>query len=193
MSINFWKGLPTKIRRILTIVTFFFLSVIITVSGVLTPLTEQEIDNLGEELEETYTFIKSLSENLSEFQQISFIFGNNLMICLVGFAPIIGPVFEGYVLYSTGVSITAYAAYKHVQTSPVLLLFSLFLFPFTWLEFLAYSTAIAESFWLTWRIIQRKGRREIKNSCILISICAVMLLVAAIIEVAILSALEGPG
>lgn len=187
MAFNFWRGLPTKIKRILTIAAFFLLSIIITVSGVLTPLSDQEINDFGEGLEETQTTIDSLSG----LQQTSFIFGNNLMICLAGFVPIIGPVLEFFVLYSTGVTITAYAAYKSVQINPLLLFFSLFLFPFTWLEFLAYSTAIAESFWLIWRIIQRKGKREIKNSCILISICTVMLIVAAIVEVAIILALGG--
>jgi len=77
---------------------------------------------------------------------------------------------------------------------PVFLIFLflfLFAFPFTWLEFLAYSTAFAESVWLTWRIIQHKGKKELVNTCIFISICAVMLLVAAIVEMAIISYFGG--
>lgn len=182
MAFNFWRNAPTKMKRILTIAAFFLLSIIITVSGILTPLSNKEIDILGKELDGTHQTIGSLPE----VQQASFIFGNNFMICLAGFVPIFGPVFECYVLYSTGVVISAYSSYESIQMSPLVLFFLLFLFPFTWLEFLAYSTAMAESLWLTWQIIQRKGRKEIKNACILISICAVMLLMGSIIEAALI-------
>ena len=182
MAYNFWRNAPTKIKRILTIAAFFLLSIIITVAGILTPLGEEDANILGGQLDDTQQTI----DNLPEMQQVSFIFGNNFMICLAGFVPIIGSAFECYVLYSTGVVISAYSTYKNVQTSPLLLFFLLFILPFTWLEFLAYSIAMTESFWLIWRIIQRKGKREIRNACILISICAVMLLVAAIIEAALI-------
>lgn len=182
MAYNFWRNTPTKIKRILTIAAFFLLSLIITVAGILTPLGEEDANILGGQLDDTQQTI----DNLPEMQQVSFIFGNNFMICLAGFVPIIGSAFECYVLYSTGVVISAYSVYKNVQTSPLLLFFLLFILPFTWLEFLAYSIAMTESFWLAWRIIQRKGKREIRNACILLSICAVMLLVAAIIEAALI-------
>jgi len=182
LAYNFWRNAPTKIKRILTIVAFFVLSIMMTVAGILTPLGDEDVNILGGQLDDTQQTI----DNLPEMQQVSFIFGNNFMICLAGFVPIIGSVFECYVLYSTGVVISVYSVYKNVQMSPLLLFFLLFLFPFTWLEFLAYSIAISESFWLAWRIIQRKGKREIRNVCILMSICAVMLLVAAIIEAALI-------
>jgi len=183
LTLNFWKALPSKIRRTITIMAFFVFSVIITVAGILSPLSDEEVNTLGRGLKETQNTVK----NLPPAQQVSFIFGNNFMISLAGFVPIVGPIFECYVLYSTGVVIAAYSTYEHFQISPLLLFALLFLWPFTWLEFLAYSTAMAESFWLTWQIVQRKGKREIKNACILISICAVMLLVAAIIETALLT------
>jgi uncharacterized membrane protein SpoIIM required for sporulation len=75
---------------------------------------------------------------------------------------------------------------------PSLLVFAfLFAFPFTWLEFLAYSIAFAQSVWLTWSIIQHKGKKELVNTCVLISICAVMLVIAAIVEMAIISYFGG--
>jgi len=182
MKLIFWQTFPPKIKRIMTVAAFFFLAIIITIAGILTPLSNEDINTLGEGLEATQENIQSLPE----LQQVSSIFGNNFMICLIGFVPIAGPIFEFYVLYSTGVVISAYVAYKSIQVSPLLLFLLLFIFPFTWLEFLAYSTAIAESFWLIWRIIQHKWKTEIKKACILISICAVMLLVAAIIEAALI-------
>jgi len=187
LAFNFWRNAPTKIKRIITIAAFFLLSIIITVAGILTPLSDEEINILGKQLDDTRQTIDSMPE----MQRASYIFGNNFMICLAGFVPIIGSTFECYVLYSTGVVISAYSEYENIQTSPLLLFFLLFLLPFAWLEFLAYSTAMAESLWLTWRIIQRKGKKELVNACILISICAVMLLMAAIIEVAIMSYFGG--
>lgn len=180
MAFNFWRNAPTKIKRILTIAAFFVLSIIITVAGVLTPLSHEEASEIEKELEE-------IQENINT----QLIFGNNFMICLAMFVPVAGPIFGSYVLYNTGVVI---AAASVVEGWPSLLVFLfLFAFPFTWLEFLAYSAAFAESIWLTWRIIQRKGKKELVNTCMLISICAVMLLTAAIVEMAIISYFGGLG
>jgi hypothetical protein len=369
LTFDFWRNAPTKIKRILTIVAFFLLSVIITVAGALTPLSLKEASEIEKELEE-------MRGNIN----IQLVFGNNFMICLAMFLPVAGPIFGSYVLYSTGVVIAAesvalahnqttiYAskdiyidenhpdtimdnksglyvgrsttdraerallhfsmsglptdaiitqaklklylsysdsnsetiwAYRLTQTEwdessvtwnnyttnqawnnpggdytttnetsssvgttmgqwyewdvktiavyafnnlekqvhlllkyknenetgsknikvfnsidqapnkpklevtyytenalknripPIIIFLFLFAFPFTWLEFLAYSAAFAESIWLTWRIIQHKSKRELVNTCIFISICAVMLLIAAIIEIAIISYFGG--
>ncbi|MGD8545180.1 MAG: stage II sporulation protein M [Candidatus Bathyarchaeota archaeon] len=187
--LDFWKNLGPKTKRILTIVIFLIISIMMTIFGILAPISPQLIDDLGKGLEDTQTIIS----NLPAVQQVSFIFGNNFMICLMGFVPIIGPIFESYVLYSTGVTITAYVSYTNIQINPILVFASLLILPFTWLEFLAYSLAISESFWLTWRLIKRKGKKEIKNSCLIISICAAILLVAAIIEVAMILYIESLG
>lgn len=178
MALNFWRSIPTRIKRILTIAVFFFLSIMITVAGLLTPLSYEEASDIAEELEK-------MQENIN----VQLVFGNNFMICLAMFVPIAGPIFGSYVLYSTGVVI---AAGSLTEGLPSLIVFLfLFAFPFTWLEFLSYSTAFAQSVWLTWRIVQHRGKRELVNTCILISICAVMLLVAAIIEMAMISYFGG--
>jgi len=173
LALNFWRDAPTKIKRILTIAVFFLLSIIITVSGVLTPLTLEEADKIKKGFEE-------IQENVN----IQLIFGNNFMICLIMFIPFAGPIFGSYVLYNTGVVIAAQGTTEGLPSLVVFLF--LFIFPFTWLEFLSYSTALAESVWLTWRMIQHKGKKELVNTSILISICAVMLLAAAIIEFAVI-------
>lgn len=178
LAFDFWKNAPTKIRRILTIVAFFFLSIIIVIAGTLTPLSLEEVNEIEKELEEMRGKIS-----------VQLIFGNNFMICLAMFVPFVGPFFGCYVLYSTGVVI---AAESIVQGLPPLMVFLfLFVFPFTWLEFLAYSIAFSASVWLTWRIMQHRSKKELVNACIFISICAVMLLVAAIIEMALISYLGG--
>ncbi|MDI6846587.1 MAG: stage II sporulation protein M [Candidatus Bathyarchaeia archaeon] len=176
MALDFWKSATTRIKKILTVAAFFLLSLIITIAGVLTPLSPSEASDIKQELEQ-------MRENIS----VQLIFGNNFMICLAMFIPVAGPVFGCYVLYSTGVVIAAESLSEGLP--PLIVFLFLFAFPFTWLEFLAYSIAFAQSVWLTRRIIQHRGKRELVNTCILISICAVMLLIAAIIETALIAML----
>jgi len=174
LALSFWKAYPSRIKRILAIVVFFVVSLIVTIAGVLTPLSLEEANSLNQE-------IKQMQENIN----MQFIFGNNFMICLGMFVPFAGPVFGFYAFYSTGVLIAAYSIANGLP--PLMSFISLLIFPVFWLEFLAYSVAMAESVWLTWRIIQHRGRNELVKTCIFISICAVILLVAAIIEIALIA------
>lgn len=160
-------------KRILTIIVFFFISMIVTIAGTLAPLSAEEVAKKREDLKQ----IRDLASDAGA----TFIFGNNFMLCLSFFIPILGIVFGCYVLYNTGLMIAAESMGLGVH--PLLSFLLLFIFPFAWLEFLAYSAAFAQSVWLTWRIIKHKGRKELVNTCIVIAICAVILLVAAFIEV----------
>jgi len=178
LELGFWRNVPTRIKRVLTIMMFFFLSVTVTVAGILTPLSSERASEMREEMEE-------IRENVS----LQFIFGNNFMICLAIFVPFAGPIFGSYVLYNTGVVIAAESIAEGLPS--LLVLVFLFAFPFTWLEFLAYSMAFSQSAWLIWRIIQHRGRDELVCTCILVSICAVMLLIAAITEIILISSLGG--
>jgi len=174
----FWRNIPTKIQRILTIAMVFLLSIIITVAGALTPLSLEDANEIEQQSEE-------MLGNISA----QFFFGNNFMICLAMFTPIVGPIFGCYVLYSTGVVIAAQSITHGL--SPLMVFLFLFVSPHTWLEFLALSVAFAESFWLAWRMIQHRGKKELVNACVLVSICAVILVVAAIIEMALISYFGG--
>ena len=69
----------------------------------------------------------------------------------------------------------------------ILAFVALFLTPVAWIEYAAYSTAMAESIWLFRRLMQRLGLRELRNTAIFISICAVLLVVGAIVETALIS------
>jgi len=174
LSPEFWNIFPSKTRRVLLAATFFFLAFSITLVATLTPLGHEEANDLHNDLEQ-------LRKNVT----IQTIFGNNLMICLIMFVPIIGPVFGFYVLYNTGVVIAAEGLIA--GASPPLIFIMLFLFPFTWLEFVAYSTALSESALLFWRVIHGKGRKEIVNTSLLITFCVILLLLGAIIEMALIS------
>jgi uncharacterized membrane protein SpoIIM required for sporulation len=181
LGISFWQKISTRIKRVLTVIIFFLLLLAATIVGALTPLTFEEREAINKELQK-------MRESLSSsggIQGIALIFGNNFMLCLSFFIPFLGPLFGFYVLYNTGVVIAAESS--SIGVNSLLTFILLFIFPFTWLEYLAYSAASAQSLWLGWRIIKRKGRRELVNTCILITICAVILLVAAMIEMAIIS------
>ena len=180
MSLGFWKATSPRRKRIITIIITFIISFIITAAATLTPLEEQEAKEISDELNQTVDLMRQ--KNLL----LQFIFGNNFMITLIMFVPVFGPLFGGYVFYNTGALIGAVSGAQHFN--PILGFFSLFLMPVAWLEFLAYATAIAESVWLIRRIIQRRGKHEIVNASKFISICAVILLVAAVIETALIYA-----
>jgi uncharacterized membrane protein SpoIIM required for sporulation len=184
MVFDFWKYASSRGKRVFTIIGFLFLSLIITVAGVLTPLSSEDAYAISEETEQT----REVFDSMHGVQRTAFIFGNNFMICLIMFVPVVGPIFGSYVLYSTGVVIAADSI--AVNMNPLLVFVLLFVFPFAWLEFIAYSVAFAASFWLTWRIIQRRFRSEIVTTGLFVSICAVTLLLAAAIEVAMIALVE---
>jgi hypothetical protein len=100
------------------------------------------------------------------------------------FVPIIGPILGFLIIGNTGVAL---GAISYVQGYPAwVALISELLTPVYWLEFIAYSTAMAESIWLIRRLMQGRWL-ELKNTAILIGICTAILIVSAIIEVWLIS------
>ncbi len=178
-----WKSLSESTKRILTVLGFFLLLVMVAVAGVLTPLSGQDAETLNEELENMQENIRELDVSSSTLA----IFENNFFINMIMFVPIAGPFFGSYVLYNTGLMIAAQSIVNGIPPLSVLLF--LFIFPFTWMEFIAYSIALSQSVWLTWRIIQHKGKNELKKTFILIGACIAILLAAAFIESVIIASL----
>lgn len=177
---QFLRNTSSRVKRFHTIVIIFILSILITFFGALTPLTTEQAESLNKDME-------NLAGNLSKIGllgQSAYIFGNNLMLCLSFFIPFIGPLIGASVFYNTGIVIAAQSISNGVP--PALAFTLLLIFPFAWMEFIAYSTAISESIWLTRQILKRQLKRELVNVSIFISICAVMLLAAAFIEAALL-------
>jgi len=162
----------------MTMLAFLLLSVLVTSVGALTPLSREDANSLNNELEQ-------VRQNVS----VQSIFGNNLLICLVMFVPILGPIFGLWALYNTGVVIAAESIVQGIPS--FLILSSLLILPFAWPEFISYSTALAESVWLIQRARRGMIRREIKNAAVLVAIVAVMLLIGATIETALILYLGG--
>jgi hypothetical protein len=165
----------------ITVAGFFILSLIVTIAGVLTPLSAQDSEELSKELRQTQQEMKQMDI----FHSAVAIFRNNFLISLIMFVPVVGPFFGIYVLHNTGVIIAAESISNQAPALPVFLI--LFIFPFTWMEFLAYSIALSESVWLTRRIIQKKAQHELTRTVILILVVGATLLAAAFIESALIA------
>ena len=158
-------------RRILFIIIFFVIAIAITFSGVITTnVSIHEAQEVKNELE-------------GEFQRMNdprFILGNNLVHTLVMFTPVMGPVWGCFVLFNTGRII---AFFSIAEGIPSILTFILLLFsPILWLEFGVYSTAMAQSVMLLLQLVRGHGGREIIRTCVVITVCAIMLLVSAFVE-----------
>ena len=163
------------------IVFVFVAIVIITSIGTLVPVSMEDATKIEDEVNQTVTSLQQIGG------LVPYIFGNNLMIALIMFVPILGPIFGGYVLFNTGTVVAARAT--ALGYPPTLTLISLFLTPVAWLEFIAYSAAIASSIWLAVRIFQRNGKHEVVHTAEFIAVVAVLLLVGALVEGALISAI----
>jgi hypothetical protein len=174
LDLSFWKSASSKRKRIYFIILIFVLAFILTVIGSFIPLSHQDSLTISNDLNETINTQKA-NGSLTEY-----IFINNFSICLLMFVPIIGAILGLAILFNTGVALGAITS---IQGYPVYIgLLNLVFTPVFWLEFTAYSIAIAESIWLTRRLIQRRWL-ELKNTAILVGMCAAILIVGAIVEV----------
>lgn len=177
-DLSFWTNASSKRKRIYSIMVIFVVAALLTVIGSYVPLSHQDAQSISSGLNATLNTHKS-NGTLTEY-----IFVNNFSICLLMFVPIIGPILGLFIIFDTGVALGAIASVQGYPTWVGLL--SLVLTPVFWLEFTAYSTAMAEGIWLTRRLMQRRWL-ELKNTAILIGICAAILIVGAIVEVWLIS------
>jgi hypothetical protein len=111
---------------------------------------------------------------------MQFIFGNNLMLCLIMFLPFAGAGFGFFAIYNTGKILGAEAIAQNTNFFAMNL--SLYATPVFWLEFIAYSIAITESMVFTYYAITHRFRDELPKLGIAIGICAVILFTGAVVE-----------
>ncbi len=172
-KLPFWKNASSKRKRIYSAMFVFIVIFLLFFIGSLIPINHQDATQLVDQLKQTIT------ENQANGTLPQFIFIQNFRISLIFFIPIIGPAFGILSFVTSGYVIGAEA---QIFGIPPFLYSSLELLnPIFLIEFMVYSTAISESIWLLLRLIQ--GRfRELKNTAILIGICAGLLAIAAIVE-----------
>ncbi len=180
LDLSFWRNATTRRKRFYSIIIILVLAVLVTVIGSFIPLSKQDAYQLSNQLNQT------LEQNRGSNTLTQYIFLNNFGICLLMFVPVIGPALGLFILFDTGLALGAIAS---TQGYPVFLgLFSLVLTPVFWLEFAAYSIAMAESIWLFRRLMQRRWR-ELKWTGMFIGICAGLLAIGAVVEVWIITVL----
>jgi hypothetical protein len=175
---GFWKRSSSRRKRIITVAVFLLLWQVATTVGLLTPLSQQDANSINQEIDQERT--TASAEN---------IFEHNLIICLITFVPVGGPIFGFFSSYSSGVVMVAQS--MSLGLPPLLLLFLYFLIPIYWLENISMSIGLAESVWLIRRTTQGYGKRELRNAAVLIAIVTLILLVSAIIEIILINASGG--
>jgi hypothetical protein len=161
-------------------------AILITVVGILVPMSTQQIANESNDLNKTQQQI----QGMDLVHRTAAIFLNNFGICLLMFVPLVGIVLGSIVLFNTGSVLAAETATLNASNGgafpPIVVFAFLFILPFTWLEFISYSTALSESLWLIRRGLQHEWKREIKNLGKLILITAALLAAGALIEAALI-------
>lgn len=157
--------------RIVITIIFLIAALIVTAVGVVVfKIDVSEAQRLKEEIQEEF----------EQFNDPRFIFGNNLLHTLIMFAPIIGPIWGSFVLFNTGTLIAVLGIADGIP--PILYFLLLFVTPVLWLEFGVYSIAMAQSVILFVQMLRHRSKKEAVRTCILVTVCALILLLSAVVE-----------
>lgn len=158
-------------RRGIWIIIFFAAAVIIMALGTMVPISPSDAESIYGDLQNEFKYVATVSG----------IFGNNFFHGLIMFAPFIGPLYGGFIFFNTGTVLEIIAIAQNTNTG--LLFALLFLYPHTWLELFAYSLAMSQSVFLSIAIVRGRFRKELVRTCVIIAVCALILLLAAFVEV----------
>ena len=170
-----------RLNRRTTLIIMVLLCIIVTFFGALLPINVSEA-------KERFKEYSKVEEAINNFG-VAIIYGNNLMHNVIMFTPLIGPLYGLYVLFSTGRFIAALALLR--GSNPVILMLSVLAFPHAWIEYLSYALAMSESYWLTSMIIKHRLKDEAAVFFKTMSMCALLLLAAAFIEMFLINYLAG--
>jgi len=177
------RKVPPLKNRVIVMAMIVILCFAATSLGALSKVEQTEAQDLIQDLKKL--------EGTLEVAGVQIIFGNNLMHCLIMFIPVLGPFYGFYVLYSTGRVLAAMGSM--MGADPLFLFINLFIYPYSWMEYLSYSLAISESFWLFYLMVKhgfRGFRSELTNASKIVTICTVLLLLAALVEMFLISSIS---
>jgi hypothetical protein len=173
LDLSFWKNASQRRKKIYLIIAVFVVAFMVTVIGSFVPISAQDAYTISNNLNQT------LNENRANNNLVTYILLNNFSICLLMFIPIVGAALGMFILFDTGVALNAIAS---TQGYPIWLgLASLVVTPVFWLEFAAYSIAMAESIWLFRRLTQKRWY-ELGWTGMSIVICLGLLDIGAVVE-----------
>jgi hypothetical protein len=147
-------------------------------AGAHTSLSRGEAEALSKQLE-------SLTSQLDSPLDI---FLNNFGISLIMAIPFAGPLFAGWVAYETGRYVAALATLQSISVLfllaiPIILVYGL-------LEFIGYGGMVMGGSIFAYKILKRRARDEVKWYLLTILTSALVILVAALIEYAIITAFK---
>jgi Integral membrane protein DUF95. len=169
----FWRSIPTRRKRIYSILFILLLAIIALIIGSTTTFDHNTAVARSNSLNQT------LNRAIASDNLVQTIFINNFSLTLLMFIPLIGAGIGLFIMYNTGVGLAAIAT---VQGYPAYLgIASLIINPIFWLEFVSYSIAMASSIWLIRRLLQERWG-ELKWTAASIGVCALLLILGAIIE-----------
>jgi hypothetical protein len=183
-SLSFWKNASPRRKRLYSLLFVFVLAFVMTGLGTLVPLSAQDAKQITDSTNQT------IAEGTANGTLAQSIFLNNFPLCLLMFIPLAGFFIGLFIMFSTGIAIGAIirtqsasdvssAAANITPNIAVLILISAVL---TFLmEYISYSIGMSESLWLFRRLLKRRWR-ELKNTAILIGVCAALLVIGAIVE-----------
>jgi len=147
-----------------TIILFIILGI-----GSISPLGASEAERLMKEFED-------LMKDLTAFR----IFVNNFKVALLSLIPFIGAGIMGFVIFQTGKLLGCISAQSGMHPA-AFILFSIIMV-YGLMEFLGYGVAASEGIILSYSIIKRRFRSEIKWLLISMGVSAALLFAAAALE-----------
>ncbi len=173
LDLSFWRNAQPKQKRIYSVLLVLLVSVIVLVIGSSVPLSYSAATTLHDCLRQT------LTQAITNNDLVQNIYFNNLTLCLLMYLPLLGSGIGLFVLYNTGVGLNAISMVQGQST--LLGVLDLMSGPVFWLEFFAYSIAMAQSIWLFRRMLQGRWN-ELEWAGVSIVASTVLLAIGAIVE-----------
>jgi hypothetical protein len=168
-----WRSISTRRKRVYSILFILVVAIIALLIGSTATFTHDAAVSRSNILNQT------LNNALASNDLTQTIFINNFSLTLLMFIPLIGAGIGLFIMYNTGVELSAISI---VQGYPVSFgIEHLIINPIFWLEFVSYSIAMASSIWLIRRLLQERWG-ELKWTAASIGACALLLGLGAIIE-----------
>jgi|LSQX01.2.fsa_nt_gb hypothetical protein len=177
--LSFWQNVSTKRKRVYSTLLVLLVTILAMAIGSFTPLGQSEAQFRSDALNQT------INESIASNTLTERIFFNNFFITLLMFIPLVGAGLGLFIIYNTGVTLSALST---IHGYPAYLgILELMATPVFWLEFVAYSIAMAGSIWLFRRILQQR-LSELKWTALSIGISALLLIIGAFVEVWLINA-----
>src|SRR5512143_836120 len=104
IDVSFWKNASRRRKRIYLILGVFILGFLLTVIGSFIPIPTDQANMISQQLNQT------LNEGRATNTLTQAIFINNFLICLLMFVPVLGFAAGMFILFDTGLALSAIAS-----------------------------------------------------------------------------------